>query len=272
MGNIVPPKDHSFVSVDLTSGEPSVTSHYSKDKNYIYACFGGIGKEPFYENGLLYCDDIYIMNMSRSPLHAALIRKTFDEFSHEGRDFKQQWLMDKEVITKKTLGKARDIEKMLCLALGYGMQPKKMVKQCYEKGFDLSFQDAKRFFDTYWTTFEGVRKFADYCAVRMAKDGFLVNQFGYRLKCQPRLAYNYWIQSSVSGVIHVLIMKLFAIAKYSRLVTIIHDELICITPTEMLDKFKQDLQTATDSMNRDLGWSLNIRTGFAPGNTLHEAK
>lgn len=115
---IVPLDGHVFVSVDLTSGEPSVTSEYSKDTNYIYACFGGIGKVPYYENGLLMCDDIYVMNMSKSPLHAQLVRDTFDNFVHEGRNFQEQWLVDKEVITKKRLGKARETEKMLCIAEG----------------------------------------------------------------------------------------------------------------------------------------------------------
>ncbi len=269
---MVPPEGHVFVSVDLTSGEPTVTSQFSKDPNYIYACFDGIGKEPFYKDGLLYCDDIYLMNMSKSPLHGALLRKTFDEGRFDGRTFQEQWLVDKEVITKKVLGKPRDMEKMLCLAIGYSMQPKKMVTQCYERGFSIVLSQAKQFFDSYWDTFSGVRRFSDYCARRVKKDGHIINPFGYRLTCQPRLGYNYFIQSSVSGVINVLIMKLFAIARYSRLLTIIHDELVCICPTKMLERFRMDLTEATDSLNRDLGWDLHIRTGFAPGNTLYEAK
>lgn len=272
MGAIVPPPDHTFISIDLTSGEPSVTSHYSQDQNYTYACFDGIGKKPFYKNGLLMCDDIYVMNMSKSPLHAKLIRQLFTEGRFEGRSFEEQWLIDKEVITKGALKTPRDVEKMLCLALGYGMQPKKMVKQCYEKGFDLSIHDARQFFNSYWDTFSGVRRFADHCAVRMKREGFLVNAFGYRLTCTPRLSYNYMIQSSVSGIIHVLILKLFAIAKYAKLVTIIHDELVCTCPTNLIDKFKQDVLTATASLNADLNWRVKIRTGFAPGRTLYEAK
>lgn len=159
-----------------------------------------------------------------------------------------------------------------CLALGYGLQPKKMVKQCYERGFEITLTQAKRFYDSYWETFKGVRLFADYCALKIKKDRYLVNPFGYRLTCTPRLAYNYFIQSSVSGLIHVLIMKLFSIANYSRLVTIIHDELIVEVPKDMLDRFRNDLKIATDSLNHDLGWSLNIRTGFAPGASLYEAK
>lgn len=272
MTHIVPDEGQIYVSIDFASGEPTITSELSKDPNYIYACFGGVGKEPFYKDGLLYCDDIYVMNMSKSPLHAELVRKTFDEGQFDGRNFREQWLIDKEVITKQTLKKARDVEKMLCLALGYGMQPKKMVKQCYERGFSITPQQARAFYDSYWRTFSDVRKFADYCALKAKKDGYLINHFGYRLTCAPRLAYNYVIQSSVSGAIHVLIMKLFSIAKYSKLITIIHDELICSCPIERLRDFKKDLDLATESLNSDLGWQMKIRTGFAPGSTLYHAK
>lgn len=159
-----------------------------------------------------------------------------------------------------------------CLALGYGMQPKKMVKQCYERGFQLDIAEARRFYESYWDTFSGVRRFADYCSLKIKKQGFLVNPFGYRLVCQPRLAYNYWVQSSVSGIIHVLVMKLFSIAPYATLSTIIHDELICVCPEDRLEEFRKDLETATQSMNADLAWGLDVRTGFAPGSTLFEAK
>lgn len=179
LGNILPPEGHKFVSVDLASGEPTVTSVYSRDKNYSYACFDGIGKEPFYRDGLLYCDDIYIMNMSRSPLHAKLIRETFDQFNHEGRNFKQQWLVDKEVITKKTLGKARNVEKMLCLAEGTLVR----TSSGYTRIEDIT--SADRIWDGIsWVMsdgaiYKGEKEVVDFCGIHMTPDHKILTKGGW---------------------------------------------------------------------------------------------
>ena len=39
--------DHVIISSDFTSLEPSITAHFSKDYNYSYATYYGIGKEPY---------------------------------------------------------------------------------------------------------------------------------------------------------------------------------------------------------------------------------
>lgn len=59
MSSMIPPPGHVFVSVDLAAGEPSVSAHYSQDRNYFDACFGMVGKEPYYDGDLLRCDDIH---------------------------------------------------------------------------------------------------------------------------------------------------------------------------------------------------------------------
>ncbi len=65
---VLPEEGFSFVSVDLGAGEPSVTSHFSKDKNYYAACFGMVGKAPYYDQqGVLQIDDIYLAGASVAP-------------------------------------------------------------------------------------------------------------------------------------------------------------------------------------------------------------
>lgn len=262
---------HVFVSCDLASGEPTVVSHFSQDPRYRYACFDGVGKMPYYDNdAVLMISDIYLMTMSVSPIGAEKMRSAFNQ-QYEGKSFAEQWLINADVC-KKPIKKDRDIHKMLKLAIDYGMGPKKMVTQCYDRGVVIPFPTAKRFHQKTWETFAGVRRFADYCALKVKRDGYLINPFGYRLTPTPFRAFNYMIQSSVSGIIHVLIAKLFAIAPYSTLVTIIHDELIIDVPINRIEDLRRDVQSAADSLNEDLKWTVNIRVGFAIGATLYEAK
>lgn len=115
MSSMIPPPGHVFVSVDLAAGEPSVSAHYSQDKNYYDACFGMVGKEPYYDGDLLRCDDIYIMTMSRSPIGKHKVRALF-EGGVNGVPFVEQWMLDKEVIQKKALKKERALHKAMCLA------------------------------------------------------------------------------------------------------------------------------------------------------------
>lgn len=159
-----------------------------------------------------------------------------------------------------------------CLGLGYGMGPQKMVTSMYEKGYSLDFKTAKQFKKVYWELFSGVRRFADKLSLEMESQGQIVNPFGYRLTCAPNKAYNYFCQSSVSGIMHVFGAKLFSAAPWARFVVLIHDEFIVAVPEDRVEEFKKIKDLATDSLNADLGWEVKIRTGFVPGDSLYTAK
>lgn len=267
---VLPDEGDTTVSIDLAAGEPSVTSHFSQDKNYMYACFDGVGKAPHYDGPILKIDDIYIMCMSVSPVGRDKVREAFAQKWPAG-SFQDQWLADAEVI-KTAMKKDRQIHKILALGLGYGMRPKKMVTSMYNVGHILAFKDAQAFFNAYWELFSGVKRLSDKLSARVEEDGYLINPFGYRLVPDPRRAFNYFIQSSVSGVIHVFTAKLMAAAPWCKFVTCIHDELLIDVPTERLEEFRVAKDLATQSLNDDLKWTVNIRTGFAPGSNWYESK
>lgn len=258
------------ISIDLSAGEPSVTSHYSQDRNYRYACFDGVGKEPFYQGKTLMIDDIYLMTMSRSPVGSSIMRDAFHN-TYRGVPFIDQWMDDPEVI-KDMLKAERKIHKMLALALGYGMGPKKMVKQCYDSGYTLAFRDAKEFYKQYWSLYEDVAKLANKLSRAVKQRGWIQNAFGYRIVPESHKAFNYFIQSSVSGIMHMFGYYLFRQAPYAEFITCIHDEFLVQVPAEKLDDFRKDTQVATDTLNKQLGWTVNIRTGFETGNDWYEAK
>lgn len=269
MRHVGPDPGFITVSSDAGAGEPSVNSHFSKDKNYMYACFDGVGKAPFYQGPVMMIDDIYLMGMSISPFGKDVLRSAFQQRWPAG-SFQDQWLADPEVI-KDGIKTARQQHKILILGCGYGMGPKKMVKQAYDFGFQLSLRDAKAFHKNYWTLFSGVKRLADKLAYKVENDGHIINPFGYRLTPSPHKALNYFIQSSVSGLLHVYTAKLMAAAPWARYVTCIHDELILDVPEDRLEEFAKAKTISVDSLNDDLGWDIKIRMGFKPGNNWFTA-
>lgn len=159
-----------------------------------------------------------------------------------------------------------------CLGFGYNMGAAKFVKTAYEQGHIISLKDARELHRNYWQLFAGVKRFADRLAAQVERDGYIVNSFGYRGKPPPHKAFNFFIQSTVSGIMHVLLAHVANVAPYMELVTIIHDECIFSVPTERLEEFRRDMKTATQLLNDSLKWSVQIRVGFAAGQTLYDAK
>jgi len=270
---ILPPFGMTVVSADLSSGEPTCTAHYSQDRNYYDAVFGMVKKEPYYtSDGLLKIGDIYLTTMSVSPLGKKTMLEVFQN-TYNGVPFAQKWVEDEEYFTKNVLKKERALHKILALGLSYSMGPKKLVTQARDAGHAIDYPTAKAFYNAYWQLFEKVRFFGKRLEYVFKQKRFLVNQFGYRLV--PDAEYkclNYFIQSSVSGIMHVLCEKFFALAPWCRFITVIHDEVIFECPTPRLAEAKVLMQRAEESLNADLGWSVKVRVGWAEGGNWYEAK
>ncbi len=260
-----------FVSSDAGAGEPSVTAHFSQDPNYRYACFDGIGKAPHYRGDVLYIDDIYLMGASVSPVGRDVIRQAWEKQWPAGT-FAQQWLADAEII-KKELKTCRQLHKAMILGFSYGMGPRKCVKTLYEQGHIISERDAKAFHTSYWTLMAGVKELSDRLQHMMESDGFIINPFGYRLCCpEPRKAFNAYIQSSVSGLLNVYMVKLLAAAPYAKFDMLIHDELVLRIPDNKFKDMCEARDIAVASLNKDLQWSVGLRFGMVEGRTLYDAK
>jgi hypothetical protein len=267
MSALLPEAGYTAVSIDLSAGEPTVVAHYSQDENYIATAFGMVGKEPYWKGDLLLLDDPYLSFASVSPLGAAEIRKAWDE------GLFATWTKDSDAVKAK-LKKLRAFHKTLFLALLYGQGPKGMVAFAADNGQVLALEMAKKVHTAFWKKlFPKVDGLGERLKLRFERQGYLVNAFGFRMVPeQARLALNYTIQSSVSGIMKIFEMKLLSATPWALYAGTIHDETIVFVPTERLDEFKVIAAKATDSLNDDLQWTVKIRTGFAPGNNLYEAK
>ena len=264
----VPDEGYTAVSCDLSAGEPTATSHFSQDKNYLNASFNMVGKEPYYDrDGVLQIDDIYLMVASVSPLAKDVMKDLFSA------NFSEQWLDNADVI-KKNKDVNRPLHKALTLGLGYSMGPKKLVDTAFNSGHEISLSTAREFFNAYWKLFADVKKLGERLETQYLKQGYLVNPFGYKLTPDPSYkALNYYIQSTVSGIMHILCEQFFhKRAPWCRFITVIHDEVLFDCPTDRLTEAKQLMIEAETALNTLLGWTVQVRVGWEIGDDWYEAK
>lgn len=267
---MIPDDSLVFVSIDMTAGEPSVTTHLTKDKMYRYACFDGIGKAPFYKNGILHIDDIYLMYASVAPIFAEEVRKAFDE-KYDGLTFAEQWIKDSERI-KARLKRVRKNSKWQALGFAYGLGPKKLKTQAYDQGFTMEDDQCLACYKAYWQLFKGIKTYKGILSQAMEERGWLENPFGFRYTCPPHTAFNYMIQSSVSSILNWFTSELMERASYAQFVTIIHDELIAQVPIDKVEQFCTLKEEVANDINKSLRWSVELRFGFAVGENMYEAK
>ncbi len=274
MAGIKADPGYVIISRDLTAGEPSVIAHFSKDQYYRSAILDMVGKAPYYDqNDVLMINDIYLMGMSVSPIGKSKLRKIFGTELFNGNTFSEQWLKNPEVITKGILKKDREIHKILILGVGYEMGAAKMVESTFEKGYYVSVDNARHFIRGWWKLMTNVDKIRRGYQLHVKKHGSFMNFFGYRLvPDKPHKAFNYFIQSSVNGVINILCLKHFAICSEEKFIAVIHDEIISQVPIKFLKKSEECFKLALDSLNEDLNWSINIQTGYVTGKDFYEAK
>lgn len=270
---IVADEGKSFVSIDLSAGEPSILAHYSKDPNYYAATFGMVGKKPYIDDsGILQISDIYLMGASVSPTGRGIIRQEYEKGAFDN------WVEDEDSVKdKQPIKGVRKDHKAQILGMGYEMGPTKMVTQAHDAGQIVTLADAAAFHKAYWTElFPVIQKTKDILASQFKKQGYLVNRFGFLLRPDsPHKCLNYFIQSSVSGLMYalwVLIVKNTPDHLELLLEGIIHDEFVIQVLDSDLQEMKQVIDDSVDELNAWLKWSVAIRTGWVVGKNFFEAK
>lgn len=263
---------YTLIGSDGVSFEPTVSAHYSRDINYRLATVDMVGKSPYYQKDMLVIDDIYLMVASVFPKFAKQVRDCFNS-DFNGHSFSEQWLLDKEVITKGALKNIRNMSKVCCLGISYSMGAKKLVLTGQQNGFDISEKDAKQFIKLYWETFPRLKLLGEKLAEQYALRGYLQNEFGYVLyPSAPYKCLNSIIQSTVSGLISALCQVFFSSCSDAIFMFVWHDEIIFEVPDDKLTEVKARYFECIDHINRQLGWSVPIRFNWTEGKTLYECK
>lgn len=274
MSRLVADPGHVFVSQDASAGEPTIITEYTGDLNYRYFCFDGVGKKPFYRNGVLMIDDIYLAYASVCPLFRDTVAKAFND-TYNGRSFADQWVIDSEVIKgHPNLKWTRKQSKWMALAFGYQLGIKTLLEKAIEAGIpNVDRRIAKKCYEAYWQLFNGIREYGKKVEASVKRLGYLVNPFGYRFIPEVEYkSFNGLVQSSVSSLFHwygMCMKERFPEALY---VVTIHDENIYMCPKDRIDDFRKAQQDVAKHMNDTLKWSVKLRFGFVEGNNLYEAK
>jgi DNA polymerase I-like protein with 3'-5' exonuclease and polymerase domains len=273
MSCLLPDKGNSVVSIDLSSGEPTVVAQYSKDKNYCEANFGMLGKRPFYDgNGTLQISDVYFMTASVSPTASNLMREAFSR-KWDGLTFSDMWVKDEERIKSELKKSIRDGHKTGCLMILYGAGPATIVDSMFKAGYDITLKQGQQFYSTYFKTFPGIKRLAKALFRKQDREGRLQTEFGYCVYPDAEhKTLNYFIQASVSGIMHALNSKFFELCDFAHFITVIHDELLVEIPTHRLDEAHELWNQAVDWLNNRLNWTVKIRTGWKVGDSWFTAK
>ncbi len=157
--------------------------------------------------------------------------------------------------------------------MSYGMGPKTFLEASYDAGHTVSLKEAQEFYSSYWTLFSSLRVFSAHCTRQYKEKGYLVNAFGYRLvPDHDHKALNYFIQSSVSGIMHVIAAQFFSRAPFCTLLFVIHDEVVFDCPEGRVEEAREAMKAAEEALNSMLKWRVKVRVGFKTGNNLYEAK
>jgi DNA polymerase I-like protein with 3'-5' exonuclease and polymerase domains len=275
MSSFRAPDKKVFISRDLSSGEPTATTHFSQDEHYRACIFDLIGKPPYWKETLagsvLMCDSIYITGMSFDPAYKDRVRQAWDT-TYEGKTFAEKWVEDSDFFKKGVFKEEYKVAKAKVLGLGYGMGPKKLVRVCRDNGTPSTLEACRGFYKNYWAFFNGLKQLSDKCAEAVQKRGHIVNTFGYVNHPEPHKAFNALIQSSISGIINVSIQMTTELAPYAELVTVIHDEDIFCIPEDKVEHFREISKQVEEQLNQLLKWSVRVRLGFAVGRDLYSAK
>jgi DNA polymerase I-like protein with 3'-5' exonuclease and polymerase domains len=216
--------------------------------------------------------DIYLMCASFSPIASDKMKEAFER-DWNGKSFADQWLEDDEVIKGALKKEIRNLHKIWALGLSYSMGPQKLQLSAFENGYDLPLKITKDFFKAYWRAFGKVKALGDMLQAKYLRQGYLSTTFGYRL--YPDKDYkclNYFIQSTVSGIMHWLNWRFFQKQHEAKFITVIHDEVILEIPYNQVEEVRRIWEETVEELNTALGWTVKIRTGWKVGANLYEAK
>jgi DNA polymerase-1 len=157
----------------------------------------------------------------------------------------------------ETMGVDRKAGKVLVLAMMYGVGPDKIARQIgctvtEAKNLLTSFGEKFPAVSKYKTKVIGLSRNKGYVTTILKRRRYLPEitskQIGYRSSAE-RQAFNTRIQGSAADIIKLAMIRAHKlIPKEARLILTVHDELVTLTPEELVDQTREAIREAMEGI------------------------
>ena len=271
--SVISGEGHSFIAVDFRSLEPAVQAHLSGDPKLRYAIVDGVGKKPFWKDGVLWIDDVYLMHVS-----------AIKEFNQDLDVDLDLWVEDSEEVKHKNK-LLRGMAKGVFLSTVYGAMPptvRILVFKHTKKLYPLSV--IKPVVRSFWQTFSCLFMLKKELTEEVRKNTYLINEFGYPLtfaslgsnNCSTPMhtVLNRMIQSTAAGVMKLFIhMVMEHKPEWMKIVIPDwHDAMTVKVPDDKIEEGKLVILACLDELNKALGWDFELMLSMSVGKTLYDTK
>jgi DNA polymerase I len=177
----------------------------------------------------------------------------------------------------------RRVAKTVVFGIVYGISPFGL-----SQNIGVSQADAKKYIDTYFERYAGVKAFMDKTIEQAKKQGYVTTILGRRRPIPElqssdpaqrgfgeRMAVNSPIQGSAADLIKVamisVLKKLHAELPSTKMILQVHDELIFETPEKDVEKAKRLVKAEMEVTGAKLGLSVPLKVDLGVGHNWREA-
>lgn len=267
--------DHgcTFLAPDFRSLEPCIQAYLSQDPNLRYAIVDGVGKRPFWKDGRLFIDCIYLTTIGANPKFAKQLDLDLDE-----------WLKDDEAVKAKNY-RLRQSFKIGYLSTTYGGQVdtvRKALMRALKQS--VSLQEAKDVIKSIWQAYPLLLVLKQRITKEIREKGYTINEFGFPLtygsigqtsiNTGMHKVLNRLIQSTAAGVMRLFEFHLNQIKPPWMRYRIpnFHDACTVQVPKDRVEEGKAIMKQALDETNKTLDWGFPLLMSFSGGDTLYATK
>jgi len=177
----------------------------------------------------------------------------------------------------------RRVAKTVVFGIVYGISPFGL-----SQNIGVSQADAKKYIETYFERYAGVKAFMDKTIEQAKKQGYVTTILGRRRPIPElqssdptqrgfgeRMAVNSPIQGSAADLIKVamisVLKKLHAELPSTKMILQVHDELIFEVPEKDVEKAKRLVKAEMEATGQKLGLSVPLKVDLGVGHNWREA-
>lgn len=263
----VPRPGHQWIDCDVNSLEQVVLAELSQDPSLL-KLYGPNAKKG---------NDVYLYNGAQMKGIGEKIRKYYDP-----DDFTEESI----IVAKKECKKERSIAKVITLAASYGAGPDKLLNTLQLSGIDITLDEVKEIYKSYWDIYSGVRSYGRRLEREWEeRDGWVYNGIGRPIgihESKKKDIVNRVVQSTGHDILMMIIEEMERLRQryiesnkgliWRPIIIDFHDESIVECREEDTEKVLQIFKEAYAIVNQKLNAGVKIEGEPEVIRTLADAK